>query len=155
MADTPAFCFLESGPLVDGELTLSLSRQIPADPSRGWVAAYEFVMQAKGAAAPAGKVSFRAEPHCLLELYRGHIGYDVEPEFRGRHFAERSVRLLFPFIRRHGFPEIWITCNPDNLASRRTCERLGGLLTQVILLPESEDMYIQGDREKCRYRVPL
>jgi tagatose 1,6-diphosphate aldolase len=65
------------------------------------------------------------------------------------------VRLLFPFARRHGFKTIYITCNPDNRASRRTCERLGATLVEIIKLPPDNDMYQDGEREKCRYRINL
>jgi len=38
--------------------------------------------------------------------------------------------------------ETWITCNPDNLASRRTCERLGAIFVDTL-------------GSKCRYRLDL
>jgi predicted acetyltransferase len=151
----PEFQFLDPGVLKDGELELVLVRNIPADPIKGWVAAYEFEMRVAGTANPVGRVFFRAAKNRLLELYRGHIGYGVDARHRGRHFAGRAVRLLLPFFRRHGFSEIWITCNPENVASRRTCERIGATLVEIVVLPETEEMYARGDRRKCRYRVDL
>jgi predicted acetyltransferase len=155
VADLPEFQFLDPGTLADGELELALVRRFPPDSSRDWVAAYKFEMRAAGSTNAVGRVSFRAQPHRLIELYRGQIGYEVAPEHRGKHFAERSVRLLLPFIRRHGFSEIWITCDPDNLASRRTCERLGATLVETIALPETEEMYARGHQMKCRFRIDL
>ena len=38
------------------------------------------------------------------------------------------MRLLLPLARRHGLQTVWITCNPDNWASRRTCELAGAEL---------------------------
>jgi tagatose 1,6-diphosphate aldolase len=155
VADEPAFTFLDPGDLVDGELSLAVVRRIAPDASKGWVAAYEFEMRVPGAGRPAGRLNFRAQEHPLLDLYRGHIGYGVEPDRRGRHYAERAVRLLLPFIRRHGFSAIWITCSPGNRPSRRTCERLGAVLVEVVELPDTEEMWARGDREKCRYRLDL
>jgi predicted acetyltransferase len=155
VANEPAFSFLEPGILADGELSLAVARRIPPDASKGWVAAYEFEMRVPGADHPAGRVNFRAQGHPLLDLYRGHIGYGVEPGHRGRHLAERAVRLLLPFIRRHGFSTIWITCDPANRASRRTCERLGAALVDIVALPETEEMFARGGRERCRYRLDL
>lgn len=132
-----------------------LVRRFPADPSRDRVAAYEFDMRVAGSGNAVGRVSFRAQAHRLMELYRGQIGYEVASSHRGRHFAERSVRLLLPFIRRHGFAEIWITCDPENLASRRTCERIGAELVEIVAVPETEEMYARGHRMKCRFRVGL
>jgi tagatose 1,6-diphosphate aldolase len=155
MAEEPAFKFLDPGSLVDGELSLVVGRRTPPDPSKGWVAAYEFEMRVAGAPGAVGMVNFRAQDHPMLELYRGHIGYNVDSGHRGRHYAERAVRLLLPFIRRHGFSAVWITCNPDNKASRRTCERLGARLFEIVELPDTEEMYARGDRRKCRYRLDL
>ncbi len=150
-----AFSFLDPGVLVEGDLSLRLFRRTAAERAKDWVAAYEFSMHAAGTDGRVGGVIFRAQPHPALNLYRGHIGYGVNPEHRGNHYAERAVRLLGPFMRRHGFEEIWITCNPDNWASRRTCERLGANFVEIVPLPETEEMYRRGEREKCRYRLSL
>jgi predicted acetyltransferase len=155
VADSPEFKFLEPGVLIDGQLELVVVRQRKPGPAKDWVAAYDFEMRMAGSTTRVGTVSFRAQSHRLLDLYRGQIGYGVDLGYRGRHFAERSVRLLFPFIRRHGFSEIWITCNPDNKASRRTLERLGGTLVEIVKLPETEEMFAKGDRTKCRFRIGL
>jgi tagatose 1,6-diphosphate aldolase len=50
---------------------------------------------------------------------------------------------------------LWITCNPENVASRRTCELVGGELVDIVELPPDIDMYKEGERQKCRYRVRL
>jgi tagatose 1,6-diphosphate aldolase len=155
MKGVSTFAFQDPGPLSDGELSLVLVRRQQADLARGWVPGYEFEMRREGSADSAGRLSFRAVTNWAVEMYAGHIGYSVEPGFRGRHFAERAVRLLLPFVRRHGFESIWITCNPDNLPSRRTCERLGAVLFEVVPLPPDNEMYARGDREKCRYRLDL
>ena len=51
--------------------------------------------------------------------------------------------------------ELWVTCNPDNIASRRTCELAGGVLVEIVDLPEDIDMYQEGERRKCRYRFGM
>ena len=88
-------------------------------------------------------------------MFGGHFAYGVDEPFRGHHYAERGVRLLLPFAGEHGFTSIWITCNPDNWPSRRTCERLGATLAEIVPLPPDNDMYIDGERHKCRYRIDL
>jgi tagatose 1,6-diphosphate aldolase len=79
----------------------------------------------------------------------------VYPPARGRHYAERAARLLLPLARRHGMSELWITCNPDNAASRRTCERLGGELVEIVPIPPDHAFYSRGERAKCRYLIRL
>jgi tagatose 1,6-diphosphate aldolase len=88
-------------------------------------------------------------------FYGGHIGYGVNEKFRGQHYAARSCRLLFPLAKHHGLTTIWITCNPDNMASRRTCELAGGKFVDIVDLPKGNDQYLRGDRQKCRYRFDL
>src|SRR5438876_157919 len=100
------------------------------DPRRNRVPAYHFWMHLRPEFAPpltiAGGLGLRIGSTPDLEMYLGNIGYNVYPPARGYHYAERSCRLLFPLATAHGMSTLWITCNPDNIASRKTCERLGG-----------------------------
>jgi len=151
-----AFRFLDAGQLVDGELSLDLVRQKPADQAKGLVPSYDFAMRsARDPKALAGLINFRAGSTYALEMFGGHFGYGVEPPYRGNHYAERACRLLLPFARRHDLQILWITCNPDNTASRRTCERLGCTLADVVPLPPDNDQYKDGERFKCRYCIDL
>lgn len=103
----------------------------------------------------AGGVGLRVGQTFDLEMYLGHIGYNVYPAARGHHYAERSCRLLLNLARAHRMPRLWITCNPDNWASRRTCERLGCSLANIVPVPPGHLLYQRGDREKCRYWLDL
>jgi len=103
----------------------------------------------------AGSISLRIGHSLNLDCYLGHIGYHVLPPARGHHFAERAARLLLPIARAHGHRSLWITCNPDNYASRRTCERLGAMFVDLLPVPKGNALYSQGDRQKCRYRLDL
>jgi predicted acetyltransferase len=155
VTDLPNFNFLDAGPLSDGNLYLVCVRTHLPNPAMDRVAAYDFEMRIAGLDARVGRISFRAQSNVLMELYRGHVGYDVESDHQGHHYAERATRLLIPFIRRHGFREIWLTTNPDNWASRRTCERLGAVLVETVEVPETEEMYTRGEWVKCRYRLDI
>lgn len=103
----------------------------------------------------AGTISLRIGETEDLRRYLGHVGYGVYPPARGRNLAERSTRLLLPLAKHHGLNELWITANPENIASRRTCERLGGTLVETVDLPIGHPLYLRGDRQKCRYRIDL
>ena len=141
--------------MVDGDLALVLELQQPGDPARGFVPTYLFQMVHLPSGEEVGQISLRigSSPHILF--YAGHIGYGVHREHRGHHFAARACRLLFPVARLHGFRTLWITCNPDNTASRRTCDLLGARFVEIVDLPEDSDMYQRGERQKCRYRLDL
>ena len=100
-----------------------------------------------------GTLSLRLGEDDDLTQYYGHIGYGVFPPARGRHFAERACRLALPVARQNGMSAIWITCNPDNIASRRTCERLGATFVDVVQIPPGHPLFERGERAKCRYRL--
>lgn len=102
-----------------------------------------------------GAISFRVGSSHSIEYYYGHVGYHVYPAARGRRYAERACQLLLPLARAHGFKTLWITCNPDNLASRRTCEHLGAMLIEVVAVPPGNPLYSRGECVKCRYRLDL
>lgn len=138
--------------------------QEPADPSRRRVPGYHFWMLLRhGPGGPlevpavriAGGISLRVGTTDAIERYYGHVGYHVYPPARGRGYAGRACRLLLPLARRHGLRTLWITCNPDNAASRRTCERLGAVLVDTIAVPANDPLYARGDTHKCRYRLDL
>jgi predicted acetyltransferase len=139
--------------LVDGELELHLIERTLADHARNRVPAYRFELRVGG--EKVGSASLRVGATEYLERYAGHIGYGVEYPFRGRRYAARACMLLFDVARQHGMTTLWITCNPENVASRRTCERIGGELVDIVDLPEETDMYKEGERQKCRYRIRL
>lgn len=137
-----------------------------SDPERGIVPAYHFWMKVTrpaaehrsffghaGRVAIAGGIGLRIGHNEDIELYYGHIGYHVYPPSRGHHYAERACRLLLPLAKYHGVSPLWITTNPDNLASRRTCERLGAEMVEVVNVPPGHPLYLRGERRKCRYRL--
>lgn len=149
------FEFQDPGELGDGDLHLVLTEKCPADPARNRVPAYKFKMTHTGQDGAIGYIDLRIGNIEHLVMYGGHMGYRVEAEHRGHYYAARSVRLLLPLARQHGLETLWITCNPDNIASRRTCELVEARLVEIVDLPENTDMYQEGERQKCRYRLDL
>jgi tagatose 1,6-diphosphate aldolase len=155
MEQTTSFVFHDPGLLEDGELRLVLVKTKAGEPDSDYVPTYFFRMTQAGQDEKIGSIQLRVGNTPDLVLYGGHIGYGVEPAYRGHHYAARACRLLFPLALRHGLRTLWITCNPDNIGSRKTCERLGAELVEIVDLPEDSDMYQKGWRQKCRYRIDL
>ena len=149
-----SFTFLDPGKLIDNELELVLVKKLPADPVKKFFPMYEFEMRRIQSNAVMGIINLRIGYNENI-FYGGHVGYGVLEEFRGSHLASRSVKLLFPFAKKNGLNLLIITCNPDNIASRKTCERAGGKLIDIVDLPAHNDQYKRGERQKCRYEFDL
>jgi predicted acetyltransferase len=149
------FEFHDPGRLIDGDLELVLAERYPGDPTINYVPAYRFKMILVDQDQEVGRVEFRVGNTHHLTMYGGHLAYGVDPEHRGHRYAARACKLLLPLARHHGFQTLWITCNPDNIASRKTCELTGAILVEIVNLPEDTDMFQEGERQKCRYRLDL
>jgi tagatose 1,6-diphosphate aldolase len=135
----------------DGELALKLLR-FELHPAHR-VPTYQFHMVHRETRQILGNIrlSLGSTPH--LERYAGHIGYGVLPENRGHHYAARAVRLLSPLACGVGLDPLWITCDPENLASRRTLELAGAELVEIVDVPEDCIIHRNGHPRKCRYRL--
>jgi tagatose 1,6-diphosphate aldolase len=118
------------------------------------VPAYFFRMMSIDRAEELGTINLRigSTPH--IERYAGHIGYGVHAAHRGHHYAARSLRLLLPFARSVGFDPLWITCDPENAASRRSLELAGAEFFEIVEVPLDCGIRMYGGKvRKCRYRL--
>lgn len=149
------FEFRDPGSLRDGELELVLVEKFPGDSGVGQVPAYRFDMRLTGTGKRVGSIDLRIGETERVVSYTGQIGYRVLPEHRGHSYAARGCKLLLPLARAHGLGPLWITCDPDNAASRRTCELAGAELVEVVDLPKDDDLYRRGEKRKCRYKIEL
>jgi predicted acetyltransferase len=145
----------ENDTLVDGDLCLHLDRIDPADPVRWNSPAYQFLLIHTRDGEVMGHISLRVSNNNDIVQYAGHVGYGVLPQFRGHRYAARACRLLLPLAKSVGLNPLWITCNPENRASRRTCELVGAELVDIVTAPDGSPMAIRGEPTKCRYKVDL
>lgn len=73
-----------------------------------------------------GSINIR---HCLNDFLineGGHIGYSVSPQYRRQGYATRMLKEALEICI---YWEIWpvlVTCNEDNIGSRKTIEKCGG-----------------------------
>lgn len=149
------FEFIHPGTLADGELQVVLTKTTPADPVKKYVPGYEFEMREEGSHGRAGTLRLRIGRTRPLTGWCGHIGYEVDEKYRGKRYAARSCLLVFQIAYAHGRRTIWITCDPKNMASRRTCEIAGGHYVDTVTVPKGTEMYVAGSRRVRRYRFDL
>jgi predicted acetyltransferase len=100
----------------------------------------------------AGRISLRwrpgttdLPPYCL-----GHVGYGVVPWKRRRGYATAALRLLLPEAKAVGLPFIEVTADPDDVASQRVIEAVGGVLHERFTKPPQF-----GNAPGLRYRILL
>lgn len=149
------FTFLDPGKLVDNDLELILVEKVPLNPEKpDYVPAYKFEMRNAETGERMGTIDLRIGNNENIQ-YGGHSGYVVDGKFRGQQYAARSLKLLFPLAKKHGIDQFVITCNPENVASRKTAERAGGKLLEIVDLPEYNEQYKLGERQKCRFVFDL
>jgi predicted acetyltransferase len=74
-----------------------------------------------------GRLSIRHELNELLRTLGGHIGYAVRPSARRRGHATAMLKAGLPFANRRGIDPALITCDNDNVASRKVIEACGGV----------------------------
>ena len=84
-----------------------------------------------------GRVAIRHRLTESLQREGGHIGYVVVPEYRRLGHATTMLRLALPIAReRTGESSILVTCDDGNFGSARTIEKNGGVLDNVVVVPE-------------------
>ena len=74
-----------------------------------------------------GRLSIRHRLTERLVERGGHIGYDIRPSARRRGHATAMLRAALPVARELGIESALITCDFDNIASKRVIENNGGV----------------------------
>jgi len=103
-----------------------------------------------------GKLSLRLDENENENVYYGgHLGYVIDEPFRGNNYAYYACMELKDVAVEKGLTHLMITCNPDNEASKRICDKLGAVLIEEVDVPEHIDMYKNGEKKKLRYKWTL
>lgn len=74
-----------------------------------------------------GRLSIRHRFTPRLLEWGGLIGYDVRPSARRRGHATSMLRAALPVARELGLDPVLLTCDHDNIASRKVIEANGGV----------------------------
>ena len=132
------------------EIALVLSPEDVYDPSLGIADGYTFSIYQLHPRRRVGYISLRMGESPAL-YYLGHIGYRIEPLYRGHGYAAQACTLLVPFMRELGLRSVCITANPENTPSRKTCEKAGCELESIVPVPPAYRAVCSGAEYKCRY----
>lgn len=87
--------------------------------------------------------------------YAGNIGYHIDPAYRGHGYAYDACLILFQLARKADMSELIITCSPDNIASEKTLEKLGGTILETTEVPHDHWLYRRGETVKNIHHYAL
>ena len=83
-----------------------------------------------------------------MKDFTGHVGYSVRPSERKKGYAKRMLKKALDFLKAFGFDEVYVSCLPTNIASRKTILANGG---EYI-----ETKYLECDNVNLeRYRIRI
>lgn len=108
----------------DGVIDLVPVHEAPPERELGFGHERVWRITEHGKRKEIGRISYR-DGESLGVYYYGHIGYHIDAPWRGHHYARLACELIKDEIRRGGKSSVVITCDPDNIPSRKTCEELG------------------------------
>ncbi|MEK4294816.1 GNAT family N-acetyltransferase [Paenibacillus sp. FSL R5-0914] len=91
---------------------------------------------------PVGVGKLRHSLNDQLRKSGGHIGYSIRPSERGKGFGKIFLAELLKKAADLGIDKVMLTCEPNNVASRKVIEANRGILSGI------ED-------GKCNYWISL
>lgn len=133
------------------EIDIKLLSKNQGDPIKGWSPDYKFQVRLHDTDISIGHINVRIGDNEKIVNYIGHIGYGIDEKFRGNKYSVKACELVRTVLIDHEIDKVVITCNPDNYASRNTCEAIGAKLLEIIDIPETSDAYSETETSKCRY----
>jgi len=139
--------------LENEQVRLLLIHQITRPNEANWLPSMVFDIEEKVTGKIVGRCDIRFGMNPYMR-YMGNIGYTIYPPYRGHHYATLATALLLAHAK-ESMDEVIITCNPDNIASIKTIQRLGGELIGVEDVPLGHELHDQGEAVKCIYRIKV
>ena len=137
------------------EINLILKKYCEAIPKKGCVPKLVYNVVLHNTKTIVGECEARIGNTDNL-FYNGHIGYAINPEFRGNGYAGKSVELLLQICKENGLDKVYITNSPENNNSKRVCEKLNAKFLGLFELPMDNTMRIEnGETHKNIFEIDL
>ncbi|MBP2022824.1 putative acetyltransferase [Clostridium punense] len=133
------FQFLEFNDLKDDEIKLVLKSQDLPDYEKGILPRYGFSIIHISDNTDIGAIYFAVDS-TRRQYLRGHLSYGVSPDYSGHNYAMKACKLIKKVALAHGFKRLFIGSGYDNIASRKTIEKLGATLITINDVPDDEIM---------------
>lgn len=95
-----------------------------------------------------GRLSLRHELNEHLLQLGGHIGYEIRPSRRRQGYGKLILKYGLSQAKALGIGRVLVTCDEDNIGSRKIIESNGGKLENIIQVTDHPAMV-------CRYWLQL
>ena len=95
------------------------------------------------------RIGCRWELKGNLPTVGGHIGYVTRPEYRGQGVMTDLLQFALDRYAERGINRVLITALADNIPSRKTIEKAGGVLENIIDIEDGKRLaryWIDGKR---------
>ncbi len=146
--------FYDEFDYIKGEVVdLKIVEKRPEDKEKGYCPMYIWHVMKDNQVV--GEVLFRIGFNENI-YYGGNIGITIFEEYRGNRYAGFASKMLLKVAKKHNIKEIYVTCNPDNIASKKTIEtNINCQFVERALIPKHNDQYEKGMREKLIYKLVI
>lgn len=81
-----------------------------------------------------GRLSLRHELNDFLLKVAGHIGYMIRPSRRCQGYGKEILRLGLEQARAIGLTRVLVTCDENNIGSKRVIESNGGRFENAVVV---------------------
>jgi len=114
--------WLENNRLYENKATL---------PNPDHVTGEQFLLMREGESRILGTINLRHYLNDFLKEGGGHIGYSTRPNERRKGYATAMLKLCLEKCREQGIMDVLVSCDDNNIASRKTIEACGGVYERM------------------------
>ncbi len=115
---------------------------------KGWLPYYIYEIQVDNKVV--GKITLRTG-NIHERYYDGHVGYHIDVEFRGKRYGYQALLLVGKIACEKGFKELILTCDPNNIYSKRIIEKVANHIETKIIPKEQKRNFTKEEVIKDIY----
>lgn len=117
---------------------VSRKETVPND----WVISSTFFAVREHDGRIVGMLNIRHELNDFLRDYGGNIGYGVRPSERRKGYATRILQMALDYCRELGLRRVMVSCNKENIASRKTILKCGGVFEREFTHTDGQEVQV-------------